>query len=443
MSEYDILPNISMTHSPDTHLSGSEGFQFARTEAAKNHVESMGFKIYTPEVATKVAALYEQALREGMSGNAGAQLPMIDSKLPYVDPMSLVPGERALVINFGGTNVRASVNEIQADHSSQFAVNGAGNLLYKQEKITRKKFSSAGEFYATLLGSVSDLVQQVDPKTIHGVAIIYSFEGTMFENGPWLDMMPNPDRMTKGFHVPGVGEISVAKAMLETDVLKPFADIQNIKVMNDMPPVCDKAGIILATGLNTGVYDGKHYLVTETAHFHDLPMSVYDSILDERSEKPGRAIMEKQTAGGDAGNLFGIIVEDLQSQGLISNSVSRVWRSEDVTGFVNDHNYLSDEFSPEDQEIMRAVVAEPMTTRSAQVIGIATGTTFAQFPEVFTEREVRVPAEGALIPGTKGYAERASAYAWFASKQKHLVTFVPGQYLDMKGAARMVLAPRK
>lgn len=302
---------------------------------------------------------------------------------------------RAVVVDAGGTNLRAAIVEL--------APGGASRLLAgpESEKLPGGPEVSAEEFF----DAQAALVERLGP--VHGLPVGYCFSYPS-ETLPSLDA--RLIRWTKGIQVPGVEGTSVGEALgraLGARRLRPGP----VHVLNDTVATLiggafahgganrsSFIGLIVGTGnnmatflpasripkLGTGHFVAPMAVNLESGNFNPPHLQPFDDEVDAASENPGAQRFEKAVSGAYLPRLF-----------------ARLRPAHPPLSSAADLVRLRDGGSGEDQRI-----AGELLQRSADLVAAA----LAAVADVLEgPAEIGVLAEGSLFWGDPSYAPRTQA----------------------------------
>ena len=279
------------------------------------------------QILSGIAVEFQMALQAGLRGEKSS-LGMFPSFLKAPDGQ--VCGQ-FLALDFGGTNVRGSLVDLQ----------GAGKHRETNYVTLPLIDQVAGQDLTTERTNAERLFDFV--ATVAKAAL---GQGTQRE----LDPMPlgftfsfpcRQENLTKAVLLKWVKEIKVAGAVGEDagrmlcDALQRLglSKLELKAITNDTvatllagayrDPTVDVASII-GTGHNTCYLElnapgisGPMIINTEAGNFDRLPMTDWDRLLDAQSKNPGEQRLEKMVSGRYLGELFRLIWQRFWSEGQI------------------------------------------------------------------------------------------------------------------------------
>lgn len=313
----------------------------------------------------------------------------------YLAPPPEGMSGRAVVVDAGGTNLRAALVEL--------APGGASRLLAGPEatKLPGGPEVTAGAFF----DAHAALVERLGP--VHGLPVGYCFSYPS-ETLPSLDARLL--RWTKGIQVAGVEGTSVGDGLgraLAARGLRPGP----VHVLNDTVATliggafahggaqrASFIGLIVGTGTNmatflpasripklgTGHFVAPMAVNLENGNFNPPHLQPFDAEVDAASENPGAQRFEKAVSGAYLPRLFARLCPEHPALSSAADLVK-----------------LRDEGSGETQRIARELLQ-----RSADLVASA----LAAVSDVLgSPAEIGVLAEGSLFWGDPSYAPRTQA----------------------------------
>ncbi|SEP11071.1 hexokinase family protein [Propionispora vibrioides] len=277
-----------------------------------------------------IAKSFKQAMIDGMAGT-DETLKMLPSFLQA--PTGRETGQY-LAVDFGGTNVRTLVAELD----------GKGGLSVKNHLSRPLKDPSGAYDYLAASASAEELfdfiaeqlAQIAEPSVTYHLGHTFSFP--MRQTGVNTASLIH---WTKEIATAGVESQDVNQLLQAALHRKGLTNIKPQVILNDTVgtlltsayshPGTD-IGSICGTGHNTAYLEPKSPLTggpmvinMESGNFNKkLPLSNYDRQLDQSSEKPGAQLLEKMVSGRYIGELLQLIMTDLQKKGLLSHCADKV-----------------------------------------------------------------------------------------------------------------------
>ncbi len=397
----------------------------ARSMEVKRRVRETGAERLTREQMQSIALSFGQQIEAGLEGRPSS-LAVIPTLLHPVGKERLTAGQHALVVEIGGTNVYGG--EITLDENKNPYVMLDRSVPLSSEQ--KKKYSSAGEFFAEVATDLKPLLKDSVPNAI---GIIWSFPGSIQRTPLGIDAI-SESSLPKEFVIPGVENETVGTFLLRAL----HAENSAIPLETPRAVVNDTAAVLLANGGNIGGIVGTGFNLAfshrgemynlEAGGFSDVPQTSLTEEIDKRSGKPGHFLAEKQISGDYVGKLFN---EALQRLGI----AGRIYNAEDMSGVLAGKN--ADFGSPEQSAVVLEV-AKALRDRSAQLVASLIAGTISAFPDDFPSIEIIVPLEGSFFAKTPGYKEAVAGYTAQLSERKH-ISFLPVQQSGMKGAGLAAL----
>lgn len=426
-----------------------------RRTKAMAFLDNLGVKPLSSDELHNISVDYQNALLSGLQEIKGkSNLSMLPTLLQPVEFTNLTVGDEALVVEIGGTNVRAAVVTINKDHQPVIK-SIADSPVYHEGKINRTVFKNADDFYNEVFEKIQPVLSGHKPKAL---GVIYSFAGEAVKTKQGIDMKA-AEEMTKGFEVPGIDSELVGQAFLKR--LKERDEISDncpVLVINDGVAVLEamgaevKMGGVVSTGFNLVItINGSIYNI-EPGEFSQVPSSPIAKLIDFFSGKMGQSLAEKQISGKYLEEMIGhtihlLIDEELLDRRLTDDTYhadastitdileGRIAKIEEKVKIVSDSKKGLDSIS---KSILKEL-ARRLRQRSAQLVGTMIGTTVTTFREEFIEEEVVIPVEGAFFWKIPGYANLVGKYASQIAKGKKF-RFVEIPHAGILGAGAAALS---
>ncbi len=337
--------------------------------------EIMETLVADKEYITEAARAFRWDMEQGLKNTEYSSLQMLPSFIGL--PEGTETGE-FLTLDFGGTNVRATVIRL------------LGNGQYEQ--VRRAEKTLVCDEYNLICAQATcdelfDFLTRIIGEAIAGDKETTYFLGHTFSFGSQqLDI--NKARLikwAKEFAVPGVEGQDInallTKALLEAG----YSNVKPVAIINDTVAVQLAAayqypdtqiGSIYATGHNTCYMErmpdvGRPACILnmESGGFAKLIPTQWDIELDKRSEQPGRQRLEKMVSGRYMGMLFNQLLMQLfsldKSPNLSAVDMSAIM--EDKSAVIT---LLSDIIGVMDDDLTEKVqnLAKAITVRSARLV---------------------------------------------------------------------------
>ncbi len=301
-------------------------------------------KIFAERVA-RMFDVPDAQLREGMTDfmkemERGLRDPKTSTL--YMEPcyVALPTGKergRAVALDFGGTNARASLVDLAADglrvvRQVARPLRKAGAYDVTTRTTTRE------ELFDFLASLVAEALAGSDTAQALPLGHTFSY-GTHQEDLHDARLIV----WSKEIAVPGV-EGELVNALLADALRREHVNVKPTAILNDTVAVLLAAafrspgtaiGTIYATGFNScylETFGGKQPPMVyniESGSYGHFPQNDYDRALDAASAKPGAQRLEKQISGRYLGELMSRIVQDGDGLGEIP-----VFTGEDVSRLV-------------------------------------------------------------------------------------------------------------
>lgn len=359
-----------------------------------------------------------EAMNCGLRGGEGC-LRMIPA---YVPPVPSPPPGEVIVVDAGGTNVRAAV--------VRFA-SGCEPIV---EGMVRDRLpGSCGEHVdsETFFGRLADLVARLERPGLP-IGFVFSYP---------THILPSRDgillRWTKEVHADGVEGARVGKGL--TDALEKHHGIRtpSITVLNDTVAALAAAstclsgtggaiGLIVGTGSNMAYFERSSEITKlsseelgpaeqavnmESGNFDGLPLTMFDEGLDEGSVDPGRQRLEKQVSGRYVGEVARRVLRGAVGRKVVPASVgeglAEPWSLETASVAAALDNPPRFEgglagVAPEDQEAVRELI-RGVVTRAARLV--AAGLSAVVDHLGLAAAPVAIVAEGTMYWQMPGFRE--------------------------------------
>jgi hexokinase len=357
-----------------------------------------------------------EAIRAGLAGEEGG-IPALPAFLP---PPSPALAGRAVVVDAGGTSVRAAVVAL-----------GAGGARIEAGPVVGplpRGRTDAPLPMEDFFGVQADLVASLSPPPGLPVGYCFSYPAAALPDGDARLL-----RWTKGVEVAGVVGQCVG-ALLGAALADRGVAVSRVRVLNDAVAALlagepglgrQPVGLVVGTGTNMAIlahavpkvpsWDGPMAVNLESGAFPPSHLNLWDEEVDEASEDPGRQRLEKALSGRYLPLLFRAAAAwpDRIPPGEGAEAVVRVRHG-----------------PPGDDADLAAAILD----RSADLVGAG----LAAVAGVLGGR-LGVVAEGSLFWCTPGYRDRVEATAsmLLGTRDRVLCAAVPGATLV--GAARAAL----
>ncbi len=244
----------------------------------------------------------------------------------YIHPKLDVKGTKVLVLDFGGTNLRAAVVEF---------INGKPVVSTEEiaEKRLPEKIKEPGYDRDLLFDSILNLVKELNLNGVTSIGYCFSYPANNQVNGDAV-----LTEWTKGIKIERmIGEL-VGGPLKEYLEEKLKIKIKGIKVINDTVAslfaglVAEGSydayiGLIVGTGTNMALsvfpeqitkldkeYKGKEWITVnlESGNFNPPHLTLYDEKVDKESDNQGRQRFEKAISGMYLGKILEAVFPDKQ-----------------------------------------------------------------------------------------------------------------------------------
>lgn len=264
------------------------------------------------QTLTQVRTALGAGIREGLQRD-GAEIMALPA---YLAPASRETKGEAIVVDSGGSNMRAALVALQGEGQAKLL---AGPITEPLPSGRNGSRPSATEFFSAQAALVAELDA---PAGLH-VGYCFSYPS---------EALPNLDarltRWTKGVDIPGV-EGTLVGSQLREALAQAGVDVGKVRVLNDTvaallggtygpastAKVSDVIGFIAGTGTNTAAafpltrltkltevsgpaWDGQKMAVDINSGAFGLDsLTDWDRALDQQDARPGTQLFEKAVAG--------------------------------------------------------------------------------------------------------------------------------------------------
>lgn len=440
--------NIERQLSEQHHLQGLERFY-----KAQEFFRDIGLRELRQKEIWRLALDYQLAFWHGLElrDESSSSLKMLPTGLKPAEFHTLAVDDEALVIEVGGTNLRAAVVQIGADHKPHVKETLQDqNHFYISVPLEKREFESADDFFQTLISPCQQLPSNFHPKA---VAIIYSFPADAEISDQIIDVKSR--KMTKDFAVSGIEGVAVgAEIMKKMEKNGRITQDLPYVVLNDTPAVLlshEGAGIggVLASGFNFAALVNGQIFNTESGGFDGVPESELSIAVDYHSSNRGEQLAEKQISGMYLEEQMKLIILGLTRAGCLEAEVADNITSKfisdllrmDERGVESLDNDILGNIDTYDLAILQSVAAR-LRKRSAQIVGAMAGTIAGMLASEAEGddkiEEFEVPVEGPVFWDIPLYRQTAERCANMISRKR--VRFIERPYAGILGAGVAALS---
>ena len=425
-----------------------------RKTRAMAFLDNLGVKPLSSDDLHNISVDYQNVLLLGLQGIEGrSSLSMLPTLLQPVEFTNLTVGDEALVVEIGGTNVRAAVVTINKEHQPVIK-SVADNPVYHEGKINRTVFKDADDFYNEVIVHMKPVLAGHNPKAL---GVIYSFPGQATKTASGVDIKSTKE-LTKGFEIPGIDSELVGQALLSRLKNYGISNDLPVAVMNDTPAVLLAAGArakiggVVGTGFNLAITAGGLIYNTESGGFAHVPSSPIAKLIDFFSGKIGQSLAEKQISGKYLEEMIGHTIHLLIDEKLLDRRLTDDTYHADASmitailegriGEIEERlkaERRSKNGLDEDSRSILTELAVRLQQHSASLVGTMIGTAVATFPEEYEEQKVIIPVEGSVFWKVPGYADLVGQYAKQIAKGKKF-RFVEIPHAGILGAGVAALS---
>ncbi len=352
----------------------------------------LNFNLDTKQLL-EIACQLEQQIQEGMSKDNQE----IRCLITHI-PVSHLPKQgKALVLDFGGTNMRAAV-VILKDGKIQFKTPPSMDALPIKRGVTMDRES--------FLKFQAHIISLAQPDEGLPLGYCFSFPAETMENGD-----ARPVRWTKGIAVHNTLGEPIGDLLL--DYLKkqdPGLSCSHVAVINDTVASLlgalgsgeadARIGLIVGTGCNMAIladeksvpkwskpegWKGELPVNLESGNLHPSYLTKWDDQIDRESENPGKQRFEKAVSGAYQGRIFKAVYPD-----------SKIDVDEGSAGLVR---LLQAGDTPPEQ----VKLAQTLLDRSAKLVAASLLGVILFLNRSYIRKKVHIVGEGSLIQKAGGY----------------------------------------
>lgn len=342
-------------------------------------------------------------MENGLDGKK-SDLAMINSYCSPVD--SVNPGEKVIVIDAGGTNLRTCLVSFEEDGSTRI------EDFQKTNMPGSKGTLSAKEFFSQIADAVERLIDRSNR-----IGFCFSYPVEVLSNHDGICLL-----MTKEISAPEViGKKIGEELLLELSRRGHKTDDKKLIILNDtvatllagISKVAEKGcegcmGFILGTGTNTA-YVEKDTIINEESGNLSFPTGDIDNLFLASTPAPDQYILEKMISGRYLGNGFEFVLRQAAEEGLLSKDCT--FENVDtiqLSNFLNGEKSTIHAENKKDMETVKAL-ADAYISRSAKftAANLAASVLKSGYGK---DKPVLINADGSTFYLTPGVCEKTGAY---------------------------------
>lgn len=332
----------------------------------------------------EIAAAFRWDLEQGLKKSEFTSLKMLEAHIAMPEG-----GEKGkfLTLDFGGTNLRCELIELQGQGQYQVLRSLKKPLRCEDYDYTHQgvRAEELFDFIAQLLG---ELV--VGSQDTYYLGHTFSFPASQqgIADAQLLGW-------TKEFAVTGVVGHNVNQLLQEALLRQGLSNIHPVALVNDTVAELLAAGYVQADTVIGAIYGtgtnccymekipreglGRGIINLESGGFNKLMPNEWDCQLDQQSDNPGEQRLEKMVSGCYLGQLYSLLVQDLlalsQPVALTTGDMSVIMADTTATAlgaskFLGEK--LQQQLLPGEAAYLREV-AEAVTIRSARLTAAVYG----------------------------------------------------------------------
>ena len=273
-----------------------------------NFLKKHNFSTEIPGLKEKLAE--DMAL--GLEHPGKAQQAMI--KAGSADIKKIEIGEKAIVIDAGGTNFRFCL--VEKSENGLTISDFQKTFMPATDRELNKS-----EFYNAIADNIQRLKNKADK-----ISFCFSYAIEITEDGDGKIL-----KFSKEVKAPQAVGTYVAKELLSVLKERGWKTLKKITILNDTTALLlsgclerqSQVAFILGTGMNSTYISKKQIIVTECGMFSALPQSDFDIAVDKFSTAPGTSILEKMTSGAYLGKIAKEMLIAAAKEGLFSKEAAR------------------------------------------------------------------------------------------------------------------------
>lgn len=360
----------------------------------------------------RIVSNFAQAMENGLSGKS-SPLKMLPSYLAA--PNGSEKGTY-LTLDFGGTNIRISLVELQ---EGRF-------VIQKQHQAPLRSrfydYTSASTTAEELFNFIAGEIGRIAPRS-ESLLLGHTFSFPSYQadiNNAQLI------KWTKEIKTAGVEGANITELLAASLRRHNLNNIRPAAIINDTVGTLLAAaysdslttiGSICGTGHNTAYIENNYgsqkkpmLINMESGNFDKLPFTSYDFMLDAASTQPGTQQLEKCVSGRYLGELLRLILLDIFKTGFLPNiekydNIMAPYSitAEDLSALISDTaTGINNGLQPEERRILR-IVAALITKRSAQLAGASFCAVLSRInPDYVSNHHIAI--DGSLFEKMPGYA---------------------------------------
>lgn len=393
-----------------------------RTERARHFLTQKGVIPFSIEELSALSDQYSEALKSGVEGKPSSRLPNIANTFLKPITISELPfGKTAEVWEFGGTWIRWG--QVVAENGRPLIKGYQQAPVNSGDPSNPKHYKNAEDFFIRTVSNIArEKVNRPD-----AIGIVWAFPAVAKQSINGIDVI-SPENLPKGFVIPGIGNVSVGKTLVE---LLGHGNIPTA-VANDTAAVAiageEGAGGIVGTGSNIAVTARGNLYNTESGAFKSdlLLRNSYVKGIDDSSDNKGLQWAEKNIGGMYLEQQLQRILEDLIGEKLLTVILKKPATPEIISCILSNAKKGLSKFFPEnistDDFNVLHYVSSTIASRSAQLVGMMIGSAVKAFEDDYPDGEVSVPMEGSVYTKIPGYPDIINKTAE-AIAQKPIATY--------------------
>lgn len=277
-----------------------------------------------------IATRFQREMCDGLAGKPSS-LKMLPSfiGIPSGQEQGMV-----IVVDFGGTNIRILLIELQG--AGQTKIIGK-KIFPLKDKGGRYDYTAASVSGMQLFDFIAENIAEIAPKTgdIYPMGHTFSF--------PCRQYGVNTAELiswTKEVKTAGVEGQNIGELMQSALDRRGLGHIREQVIINDTTGTLltaaytDNAttiGAICGTGHNSCYLEPNHPLTQrpmivnmESGNFEQIPQTSYDVSLDANSEKPRKQCLEKMVSGRYLGEIVRLIIKGLVKDGYLTAAAENI-----------------------------------------------------------------------------------------------------------------------
>jgi len=342
----------------------------------------------------------------------------------FISPKNDIPNGKALALDLGGTNFRASIVEFK--DGKPVILETVKAELFSEKTISEKGIRTQESLFAAMAEIIGRL-KMLD-ETVTSIGYCFSYPAECEKNGDAALV-----HWTKGIDIPDMDGKPVGKPLMEYLNSHLKTKFKQIKVINDTVACLfgglsksgfdNYIGLIVGTGTNMATLmpcnkieklkDKSAKIIPvnlESGNFNPPHLTVVDALVDATSNKKGEHQFEKAISGGYLGKIFKTV--------FMNEKIKYDFDGEDLSKTIIGNPY---KFSGEKVQVARQIAKRSAKLVAASVVGLVQ-TLVAQDPNI---KKICLAADGSVFWKTPKYKKQVKTTLKKLLPAEVCVTIIP------------------